>query len=114
MGETYHQPFDIVRQEAAGMNCRLQDLRNKEVINVKDGARLGCVCDVEIDTCTARLCAIVIFGRLKCFGLMGREEDIVIHWCDIEVIGEDTILVCCQTPPPCKKRTNFSLSSLWG
>ena len=89
------------------MNCRLQDLRNKEVINVKDGARLGCVCDVEIDTCTARLCAIVIFGRLKCFGLMGREEDIVIHWCDIEVIGADTVLVGCELPPRPGKRGFF-------
>ena len=31
------------------MHCRLTDLRKKEVINVKDGARLGTVCDAELD-----------------------------------------------------------------
>ena len=89
------------------MNCRLADMRNKEVINVKDGMRLGCVCDVEIDTCTAKLVAIVIYGKLECFGLLGREDDIVIRWCDIEVIGEDTILVNCNNVCCRKKRRNF-------
>ncbi|MEG2915910.1 MAG: YlmC/YmxH family sporulation protein [Oscillospiraceae bacterium] len=79
------------------MNCRVQDLKYKDVVSVSDGTRLGCVCDVEVDTCTARICSIVIYGRLKCFGLFGREDDIVIDWCDIKLIGEDTILVnyCC-------------------
>lgn len=45
------------------MNCCLTDLREKEVINLKDGCRLGCVCDVEIDSCTGRLVAIIIFGK---------------------------------------------------
>ncbi len=44
------------------MNCRITDLRAKEVICVKDGSRLGNVCDVEIDTCTGQLCAIIVFG----------------------------------------------------
>ena len=75
------------------MNCRMLDMRHKEVINIKDGTRLGCVNDVEIDTCTAKLVAIVIYGRLKFLGLLGREDDMVIKWNEIEVIGEDTILV---------------------
>ena len=32
------------------MVCSVQDLREREIINLKDGARLGSVCDVEIDT----------------------------------------------------------------
>ena len=35
-------------------------MHNKEVINVHDGRRLGCVDDVEVDTCTAQLVSIVI------------------------------------------------------
>ncbi|MCL2055832.1 MAG: YlmC/YmxH family sporulation protein [Oscillospiraceae bacterium] len=75
------------------MVCRMQDLRYKEVINVRDGSCLGSVCDVEIDTVTAMVVSLVIYGRARLFGLFLREEDIIIHWCDIEVIGEDTILV---------------------
>ena len=75
------------------MHCRLTDLRKKEVINVKDGARLGTVCDAELDADSARLTAIVIYGRLRFLGLMGRDDDIVIRWPDIRIIGDDTILV---------------------
>ena len=62
------------------MNCRIVDLRNKEVINIKNGARLGYVSDVEVDTCDARLVAIIIYGRARFFGLLGREDDCVIDW----------------------------------
>lgn len=68
-------------------------MRNKEVINVKDGCRIGCVNDVEVDMKCAKLVAIVIYGKLKLFGLLGREDDIIIKWENIEVVGEDTILV---------------------
>ena len=75
------------------MFCRITELHNKEVINVSDGTRLGCVDDVEVDTHTAQLTAIVLHGRPKMLGIMGCEEDTVIPWKDIEVIGEETILV---------------------
>lgn len=84
------------------MFCRIGEFRYKDVVCVNDGTRLGCVCDVEVDTATARLISIVIYGKYRLFGLLGREEDIVINWCDIQLIGEDTILVnyCCPTRPP--------------
>ncbi len=80
------------------MNCTIEDMRHKEVINIRDGMRLGNVCDLEIDTATARVASIVIYGRLRFFGLFGRDEDIVIRWQDIRVIGEDTILVTYSAP----------------
>lgn len=76
------------------MVCHVGDLRYKDVVNIKNGIRIGCVDDVEINTCTAEVTALVIYGRRKLFGLLGREEDIIIRWQDIDVIGEDTILVC--------------------
>ena len=75
------------------MNCRISDLRDKQVVCIKDGCALGPVCDVEFDTSSGQLTAIVVFGRARCFGLMGRADDIVIPWCEIKVIGPDTILV---------------------
>ena len=74
--------------------CRLTELRHKEVVNIKDGARLGFVCDCEIDVVTSNVVAIIVFGERRFFGLFGRAEDIVIPWCDIEKFGEDIILVC--------------------
>ena len=90
------------------MNCRIQDLKNKEVVCLHNGAILGCVGDVEVDTVTAKVIAIVVFGRLKCFGLLGRCDDCIIPWHEIEIIGEDTILVRCQGGfmPPKKRVIN--------
>lgn len=86
------------------MNCRITELRHKEVINAKDGTRLGFVDDVEVDTTNACLISIIIFGRLKCFGLLGRNDDIIISWKSIELIGQDTILVNHTCPPQKKKK----------
>ncbi len=86
------------------MNCCITDLRNKEVICGKTGCRLGCVSDVEIDTCSGCLVSVIIWGKCRCFGLMGRDEDIKICWKDIEVIGDDTIIVCGDFS--CHRNTN--------
>lgn len=98
------------------MRCRITDMHNKEVINICDGNRIGFVDDVEVDTVTAEVVAIVINGRPKCLGLFGREEDFIILWKDIEVIGEETILVNCKLPPrhPCKCKRHGLMSGIFG
>ncbi len=75
------------------MLCRIDDLRNKQVVCVNDGCVLGFISDIEIDTLSGNLTSIIIFGRLRFFGLFGREEDIIIPWDDIKVIGTETVLV---------------------
>ena len=80
------------------MTWRMDALRDKEVINVKDGGRIGFISDVEVDTKEARLTAVVVYGRLRLFGLLGREADFVIPWGDIVLIGEDTVLVRYEAP----------------
>lgn len=92
-------------------------MHDKEVINICDGMRLGCVDDVEIDTCTAQLVSLVIFGKSKLLGVLGHDEDIVISWKEIEVIGEQTILV--NHPMPCcigdgRRRKNSILQGIFG
>ena len=99
------------------MLCRITDMHDKEVINICDGMRLGCVDDVEVDTCTAQLVSLVIFGRSKLLGLLGHEDDIVIHWKEIEVIGEQTILVnhpLPLCPPDGHRRKNSILQGIFG
>ena len=80
------------------MLCRIDELKNKQVVCVGDGCVLGFVSDVELDTENGNLTSIVIFGRLKFFGLFGREEDIVVPWNDIKVIGNETVLVDTELP----------------
>ncbi|MBR4727808.1 MAG: YlmC/YmxH family sporulation protein [Clostridia bacterium] len=75
------------------MNCCVTDLRCKEVICRSDGERLGFVGEVEVDTCTGRVAAILIFGPPKYFGCFGPRERIRVCWEEIDVIGPDTILV---------------------
>lgn len=72
---------------------RTSDFRQKEVININDGKRLGFVCDVEIDLDSGRLRSIIIPGGNRLFGILGKESEYVIPWERIKKIGEDIILV---------------------
>ena len=74
------------------MGCCINDLRDKEVINICDGRKLGCVDDVEVDVNSGRLVAIVVPCDGRLFGF-GRSKNLVILWDSIEKIGDDTILV---------------------
>ena len=79
------------------MECRVSELRYKEIINVSDGSRYGWVGDVEGDLESGQVRALVVPGRLRLFGLLGREEDRVFPWEAVRRFGADTILV--ETPP---------------
>lgn len=75
------------------MGNRISDLRCKEVVNVSDGARLGFVSDVEIETEHGRVVALIVPGPCKFFGAIGHTCDYLIPWSCIRRIGEDIILV---------------------
>lgn len=79
------------------MECRVSELRYKEIINVSDGSRYGWVGDVEVDLDSGQVRALVVPGHLRLFGLLGREEDRVFPWEAVRRFGADTILV--ETPP---------------
>jgi YlmC/YmxH family sporulation protein len=81
------------------MSCKIGDLRNKQVVCVKNGCVLGFVSDVEINTGDGKIESLVIFGRPRFFGLFGREEDIIIPWNEISVIGHETVLVNTDPEP---------------
>lgn len=62
------------------METRIAELRYKEVISVTDGSRFGYVGDMEVDLESGQVRALVVPGRLRLFGLLGREEDRYIPW----------------------------------
>ncbi len=83
--------------------CTLSGLRNKEVINLCDGRRLGFACDAEIDLESGRLISLLIPPEGKLFSF-GKCAYIRILWCDIERIGDDVILVRSQIKHPEQKQ----------
>lgn len=85
------------------MENRFTDLRCKEIINVSDGARLGFASDVIVEIPGGQVCAIVVPGPCRFWGLFGREYDYVFPWCAVRRIGEDIILVDID-PAVCRNR----------
>lgn len=77
---------------------RICDLRDKEVINVCTCKCIGYVADVDIDVCNGKVCALIVPGPARLWGIFGREFEYVIPWCDIVKIGEDIILVELKDP----------------
>lgn len=74
---------------------RIAELRDRQVVCIRDGTILGYVGDIELDTENGRLASIVIFGKAKFFGILGRADDMIVPWENIEIIGDETILVNC-------------------
>ncbi len=69
------------------------DLRRKEVINVCDGRRMGCVCDIIIDVNTCRLDAIVVPGCFSITSMFQKQRNIIVPWNKIRKLGDDVIIV---------------------
>ena len=73
------------------MSSCVSDLKNKDVINICDGERLGYVIDVEVDIHNGRLMSIIVPGDNRLFCI--KQNRFRISWDKIERIGNDTILV---------------------
>lgn len=69
------------------------DFKHKEVINIKDGKRLGYVQDVTADFKTGTIKEIIVPGNTKFFNFFSSGNDITIPWESIKIIGEEIILV---------------------
>ncbi len=73
---------------------RSSEFKNKEVINVLDGKRLGYVSDVNINYEKGTVEAIIIPGPSNLLSIFsGGNHDYVIPWNNITKIGDDIILV---------------------
>ena len=88
------------------MICSLEELRHKEAIDITTGERLGYIDDVQLDLSTSEAIALVIYGRYRLFGILGREESVVIPCGDIKVVGSEVILIKRREVPDSAKSTN--------
>lgn len=69
------------------------DFKHKEVINIKDGKRLGFVQDVCADLESGTITSIIVPGSNRFLRMISSSNDIVIQWEKIKCIGDDVILV---------------------
>ena len=69
------------------------DFKHKEVINIKDGKRLGFVQDVCAELGTGNITSIIVPGKNKFINIFSNGSEITIPWENIKCIGEDIILV---------------------
>ena len=72
---------------------KINSLYDREIISIFDGSKIGEINDIEMDEKSGVITSLVISGRLRLFGLLGRKEPILIPWESVRVIGEETILV---------------------
>jgi YlmC/YmxH family sporulation protein len=76
---------------------RIYDLRQKEIINIRDGCRFGFAADLEIDEKHGEIIEVIVPGPAKVLGVFGREKEYRIPWDSIKQIGEDIILIDAET-----------------
>ena len=69
------------------------DFKHKEVVNIKDGKRLGYVQDVCAELETGVITSIIVPGSNKFINIFSSNNDIVIPWQNVKCIGDDLILV---------------------
>ena len=72
---------------------KTSELRQKDIINIPDGRRLGVIGDLELDLDHGAVTALVVAGSVRLFGFFGKDRDLTIPWDRIVRIGEDVILV---------------------
>ena len=72
------------------MEISYNELRQKEVVNVLCGKRMGRITDLIFSTNTKKILGIVVPSEHKLFR---QREDFFIPWENISKIGDDVILV---------------------
>jgi len=72
---------------------RVLDIRQKEVINVLNGKRMGTIIDMQFGN-DGRLESITVPGPMRVTDFFrGDRRGILIPWENIQKVGEDVILV---------------------
>ncbi len=75
------------------MEISFSELKNKEVINVFDGKKLGHIIDILFDNSNGQVQGVVVPGDKKLFR---KTEDVFVPLSRIKKIGDDVILVVLQ------------------
>lgn len=72
---------------------KLSEMREKEIININTGERMGYIEDFQLNMEKGKIEGIIMGGGGKVLGLFGKSNDIFIDWKSIVRIGADIILI---------------------
>ena len=90
----------------------VEELSRKDVINVKDGCRIGFVRDVELDE-SGRAAAVTVERASPRGSPFRKAELLKVRWEDIVVIGKETVLVKDAEEVPSAPQKKGRLSDLF-
>ncbi len=72
---------------------KASELRQKEVININTGKRMGNIVDFDVDLCSGRITGIAVPAPGKFSILSKGDKDIFLPWEKIRKTGDDVVLV---------------------
>lgn len=70
----------------------LSELQSKDIVNIKDGKKIGNIVDVSIDN-NGHMTSLIIQKNKFNLNFFKNNNDDEIKWNQIKKIGEDVILV---------------------
>ena len=73
------------------------ELKCKEVVNCKDGVKLGFVTDLEIDIISGKICSLIVPEQVKWYSCFCSARVCIIPYCNVVKIGPDVIVVSLDT-----------------
>ena len=75
------------------MEVSFSELKEKEIVNVYDGKKLGRIIDILFDNSTGVVKGVIVPGEKKLFR---KSEDVFVPLEKLKKIGDDVILVSLQ------------------
>ncbi len=71
---------------------RISDLRDREIVNMSDGRKLGIFDDLDLDVEKGYVKALIISGKSGFLNFFSEEHDSIVPWDKIIKIGQDVII----------------------
>ena len=72
---------------------KLSELQRKDIINIKDGKKVGKIIDVEFDLNSGYMIKFIIEKNNFIKNLFTNNDEITIKFNQIKKLGEDVILI---------------------
>ncbi len=72
---------------------KLSELQKKDIINIKDGKKIGRIIDVEFDVTNGYMIHFLIERYSIIRNIFNTNEDVYVKFTQIKKLGEDVILI---------------------